>query len=450
MLYIRNTNQQQTIGEGVGGGIQRGVANICCNPTLNSVTTASLTQLTINSTLGTFLVNCKSCVGLYIEVTEDSGSNWTTINPGNCSSENLVPMPSQSAYYRLFTSCSSVDVPNDPLTSSFSNEIFYVPNSRLNYLFSENGADANFKIIVTGSTIIDATESTSAILWEIPSASAVTASIQATGVPITGSTSMSFTLTGSNTSFTTSSCLLSTGSIFIGDYIAIPNEDYYLSASITHLPGRQAVCGTNELPFAVDSFDEANNIWYPANAEGTFTSASTAFGGVTGSMRKTNIETGDCRYNALLFSGSILFENIPTGSVMINVVSGSIASTGSIDINNSPTGTPWLLAASATASFFRFRTGNGAIDEEINLPSGTCKDRIISLSVVGGLGPVPPGSRFTFFVDGVQISTLDSGTNYTSFGATHRLIAEDESIIRTQGNSASSAMKTYYDCLYEI
>ena len=117
MLYLRNANQIQSLGQ----DIKRGFTNVCCTPTLNSVVTASLTELTVDGTFGTYLVNCKSCVGGYIQVSENSGSSWTTINPGNCSSVNLIPQPSQSAYYRLFTSCSSVDQPFDPLVSDYSN-----------------------------------------------------------------------------------------------------------------------------------------------------------------------------------------------------------------------------------------------------------------------------------------------------------------------------------------
>jgi hypothetical protein len=220
-------------------------------------------------------------------------------------------MPSQSAYYRLFTSCSSNQQPFDPLTSDYSNEILYIPNSRLNYNFVENLADARFTIAVTGSTILDTTTEQSGTFYQIPSSSAVSASIQSLSVPYTGSTSMSLLITGSNVSYYTSSCVFNSSSIFVGDYIAIPNQDYYLTASIDHLPGRQGICGPNELQYTVDSYDAANGIWYPANIEGTFTSASTSYGFITGSAVRTNQETANCNYNAIYMSGSAVFD-LPT------------------------------------------------------------------------------------------------------------------------------------------
>jgi hypothetical protein len=215
-------------------------------------------------------------------------------------------MPSQSAYYRLFTSCSSVDQPADPLTSSFSNEIFYVPNSRLNYVFTENVDSTQFKLVVTGSTILDASSSVSGTFYEIPSASAVSASVSLSSTYLTGSTSMSLLITGSNVNYSTSSCA-SSGTIFIGNYKAIPNEDYYVTASVSHRPENS--CGDlSNLGYTVNSFDSTTNTWYRANAfgvpdtTGTYPSASLV--GASTAV-KTNAASGDCRFNAIQFSGSL-------------------------------------------------------------------------------------------------------------------------------------------------
>ena len=274
MLYLRNTNQLQSQGK----DIKRGVTNICCTPTLNSVTTASLTELTIAGTFGTYLVNCKSCVGGYIQVSQNSGSSWTTINPGNCSPTNLVPQPSQSAYYRLFTSCSSVDQPFDPLVSDYSNEIFFVPYGIVNYKFvEEGGANGVFRLNQNATTLVNASSSVSGTFWEIPSASFMTASLFATEFPLTGSTSMSLTVTGSGESFTTSSCLQS-GSIFLDSWKVTPHLFYDVTASISHRG--ENVCtasNTGDLGYTVNSYDQTTGRWYHADQYGLPNTSSPNF-----------------------------------------------------------------------------------------------------------------------------------------------------------------------------
>jgi hypothetical protein len=305
MLYLRNTNQLQTAGR----DIKRGVTSTCCTPTLNSVTTASLTELTINSTFGTYLVNCKSCVGGYIQVSENSGSTWTTINPGNCSTTNLVPQPSQSAYYRLFTSCSANNQPNDPLTSSFSNEIFFVPYGIVNYKFTEQGgANGVFTLYDDSSLLVNASSSVSGTFWEILSGSYMTASLYATEFPLTGSTSMSLIVTGSGESFSTSSCLQS-GSIFLDNWKVTPHLFYDVTASINHRP--ENVCTASnysDLGYTVNSYDQSTGRWYHANQYGVPDTSSTyPYATLVGASTatKTNVISGDCRFNAIQFSGSM-------------------------------------------------------------------------------------------------------------------------------------------------
>ena len=442
MLYLRNTNQVQSLGR----DIQRGITNICCTPTLNSVTTASFTELNVNVTFGTYLINCKSCVGGYIQVSEDSGSTWTTINPGNCSPSNLVPMPSQSAYYRAFTSCSSIDQPFDPLTSSFSNEIFFVPNSRLNYSFDERGAEGEFKLIVTGSTLLSTTTDASGTFYEIPSASVVSASVGTISVPTTGSTSMSLWITGSNVSFYTSSCVTQSGSLFIGSYIAIPNEDYYVTASIDHLPSPFPGCGTNNLTYTAESFDPINNRWYAANAQGNYI-GQTQYSVVTGSIIASNIETGDCRLNTLYFSGSISipisnFGGLYNPNVYLGIVSGSFT------ISGNASGEAWSMQViaspnSGSVSLFGYNaatpttTKNSLVGFEVTPSVGPFNARAISLYISGSLiannppnwtnGPYSLGDYAT--ISGVGYIRSIGQTNLGAF-------------------ETQAQQQTYYNCVY--
>lgn len=333
MLYLRNTNQQQSLGK----DIKRGVTNICCTPTLNSVTTASLTQLTIDSTFGTYLVNCKSCVGGYIEVSENSGSTWTIINPGNCSSTNLVPQPSQSAYYRLFTSCSSIDQPADPLVSDYSNEIQFIPYGIINYKFvEEGGANGLFKLYDDSDLLVNATTTVSGTFWEILSASYATASIQGTEFPITGSTSMSLIVSGGIESFSTSSCLQS-GGIFLDSWKVVPHIFYDVTASISHRPENSCTASNyTDMGYLVNSYDQSTGIWYHANEYGVYDTLDTRFpsASISGSATKTNIVSGDCRFNAIQFSGSLTLpvspgtEAFPLRKVYMNIVTGSFTLSG--------------------------------------------------------------------------------------------------------------------------
>jgi hypothetical protein len=339
MLYLRNTNQQQSLGR----DIQRGITNLCCTPTLNSVTTASLTELTINSTFGTYLVNCKSCVGGYIQVSEDSGSNWTTINPGNCSTTNLVPQPSQSAYYRLFTSCSSNDQPFDPLTSDYSNEIFFVPYGIVNYNFvEEGGANGVFRLNQNETTLVNASSSVSGTFWEIPSASFMTASLFATEFPLTGSTSMSLIVTGSGESFSTSSCLQS-GSIFLDSWKVTPHLFYDVTASINHRPENSCTASNyTDLGYTVNSYDQTSGRWYAANEYGVPNTSSVYASLIgTSTATKTNVASGDCRFNAIQFSGSMqLTASAQFSSVYLAIVSGSFTLSG-----NNQDGNGWTLSS---------------------------------------------------------------------------------------------------------
>jgi len=439
-LYLRNTNQLQTLGR----DIQRGVTNICCTPTLNSVTTASLTQLTINSTFGTYLVNCKSCVGGYIQVSENSGSTWTTINPGNCSTTNLVPQPSQSAYYRLFTSCSSTDQPFDPLTSSFSNEIFFVPYGIVNYKFEEEGgANGVFTLYDDSNLLVNASSSVSGTFWEILSGSFMTASLFATEFPLTGSTSMSLIVTGSGESFSTSSCLQS-GSIFLDSWKVTPHLFYDVTASISHRPENSCTASSYEgLGYTVNSYDETTGIWYHANQygvpdiTGTYLSAS-----ITGSATKTNVLSGDCRFNAIQFSGSLNF-NIGSGSysqVYLAIVTGSFTMEGTNAIGNQ---TPWSFTV-------RYENTGSINTFNYQINNATTKNALVGLTP-GVYIPAAQETEMIVYVSGSQAAvnppTWTDGP--VNFGYTLKL--SGQGIIRGFGfeTYGTAAQQAQYNCIYE-
>jgi hypothetical protein len=441
MLYLRNTNQQQSLGR----DIKRGITNVCCTPTLNSVTTASLTELTIDGTFGTYLVNCKSCVGGYIEVSQNSGSTWSIINPGNCSTTNLVPQPSQSAYYRLFTSCSSVDQPFDPTKSQYSNEILFVPYGIVNYKFTEQGgANGVFRLNQNATTLVNASSSVSGTFWEIPSASFMTASLFATEFPLTGSTSMSLTVTGSGESFTTSSCLQS-GAIFLDSWKVTPHLFYDVTASISHRPENSCTASNySDLGYTVNSYDQTTGRWYHADEYGlpntssqypyaTLVSASTAV--------RTNVVSGDCRYNAIQFSGSMILD-IGSGSFAqcyISIVTGSFTLSGtsanpeygwSMNVNYLNTGSLSLFnyslgAATTKNSLVGFGLGN------FTSPFGS---REVNLYVSGSnIATNPPFTQNGFPANLGYTLTLSGVGTLRGFGI-------------TQG---SVALQSQYNCIYE-
>jgi len=441
MLYLRNTNQVQTLGR----DIQRGVTNICCTPTLNSVTTASLTELTINSTFGTYLVNCKSCVGGYIQVSENSGSTWTTINPGNCSTTNLVPQPSQSAYYRLFTSCSSTDQPFDPLTSSFSNEIFFVPYGIVNYKFEEEGgANGVFTLYDDSDLLVNASSSVSGTFWEILSGSFMTASLYATEFPLTGSTSMSLIVTGSGESFSTSSCLQS-GSIFLDSWKVTPHLFYDVTASISHRPENSCTASNYEdMGYLVNSYDQTTGIWYHANQYGV---ASTSYpsASISGSATRTNVLSGDCRFNAIQFSGSLTL-TIGSGSytsVYMAIETGSFTLSGAGRDANLDY--PWSMNV-------KYQTTGSISLFNYNAPTpATTKNALVGFELGNFVSPFNY-REVSAYVSG---SLLAVNPPYTSAGAPanlgYTLTLSGEGRIRAfgYGTRGTTEQQSQYNCIYE-
>ena len=446
MLYLRNTNQQQTISDGAGGGIKRGVANVCCTPTLNSVTTASLTQLTIDSTFGAYLINCKSCVGGYIQVSENSGSSWTTINPGNCSTTNLVPQPSQSAYYRLFTSCSSVDQPFDPLVSDYSNEIQFIPYGIINYNFIEEpGATGLFKLYDDATTLVNASSSVSGTFWEILSASYATASIQCLSVPATGSTSMSLWVTGSGVSYYTSSCAQS-GGIFLDDWKVEPHKFYDVTASINYRPVNACTASNyGDLGYVVNSFDQSTNIWYHANEYGVYDPTSTIYpsASINGTATKINFDSNDkCNLNAIQFSGSLVLD-IGSGSysqVYLSIVTGSFSLSGTNAIGNK---TAWNLNVKYE------NTGSiNAMGYVVN--NATTKNSLIGMKP-GVYIPAAQSTEMYLYASGSQIAVNPPDWNDGPVNFGYTLTLAGQGIIRGFGfeNTGTTSMQSQYNCIYE-
>lgn len=440
MLYLRNTNQVQSLGK----DIQRGITNICCTPTLNSVTTASLTQLTINSTFGTYLVNCKSCVGGYIQVSENSGSTWTTINPGNCSPTNLVPQPSQSAYYRVFTSCSAVDQPFDPQQSDYSNVIQFIPYGIVSYKFTEEGAaNGVFKLYDDASLLVNASSSVSGVFWEILSASFATASIECLSVPLTGSTSMSLLVTGSGVSYSTSSCAQS-GGIFLDDFKVAPHIFYDVTASISHRPENSCTASNyGDLGYTVNSYDQSTGIWYHANEYGVYDPSNTQYpsASITGSAVKTNVLSGDCRFNAIQFSGSL---TVPVGTtysqVYIAIVTGSFQLSGRNAAGNQ---TNWAMTV-------RYENTGSIQTFNYTLNNATTKNALVGLQT-GVYVPASQATTMIVSVSGSQVAvnppSWDDGP--VNFGTT--LTLSGVGIIRgfSYQGTGTTAQQAQYNCIYE-
>jgi len=438
MLYLRNTNQLQSLGR----DIVRGVTNLCCTPTLNSVTTASLTQLNINGTYGAYLVNCKSCVGGYIQVSENSGSSWTTINPGNCSSTNLVPQPSQSAYYRLFTSCSSVDQPFDPLTSDYSNEIQFIPYGIVNYKFIEEpGSTGLFKLYDDSDLLVNASSSVSGTFWEILSASYATASVTALDVPLTGSTSMSLLVTGSGVYYYTASCAQS-GGIFLDDWKVEPHKFYDVTASLNFRPENTCTSSNyTDLGYTVNSYDQTSGRWYHANQYGVADTSSTyPYATLVGASTatKTNVASGDCRFNAIQFSGSMT----------LDVGSGSFAqvylaiTTGSFNVSGTSGGYGWSMDVRYLNS--------GSVDcFNYHLDNATTKNSIVGF----GLGAYSSPGNFrevAFYVSGSNVATNPPYWSNGPSNLGYTLTLSGQGVLRGFGLvQGDTSLQSQYNCIYD-
>jgi hypothetical protein len=242
--------------------------------------------------------------------------------------------------------------------------------------------------------------------------------------------------------YSTSSCA-SSGTIFIGNYKAIPNEDYYVTASVSHRPENS--CGDlSNLGYTVNSFDSTTNTWYRANAfgvpdtTGTYPSASLV--GASTAV-KTNAASGDCRFNAIQFSGSL---TLPVGSgsftqVYIAIVTGSFQLSGTNSIGN---GSTWAMTV-------RYEN-TGSIDAfNYKAFNATTKNAIVALQP-GAYVPAAQSTNMEVWVSGSILATNPPvwSDGPVNFGTT--LTLSGQGIIRGFGLTVgSTALQSQYNCIYD-
>jgi hypothetical protein len=446
MLHLRNANVQESLGN---DNFVRGVAFLCCTPTLDNVVTASLSNVYVNYTLGSYFFNCKNCNGTVIEVSEDNRNTWVTSSQ-DCNGQDLLPMPSQSAYYRMYTNCvGTIGAATEQTSSALSNEVFFVPSGYLNYKFTEDKANALFKITSSSVDLISATSSVSSSQLAVPSASLMTSSLVPTEFFFTGSTSMSLQITGSTINYYTSSCV-ATSSIFLGSWKQNPNVFTYITASISHRPENN--CGNlTDLGYTANSFDDVNKIWYRANEHGVpETGAGSVSGSITGSAYKTNVASGDCRYNAVYLSGSLTLVNPSTFSqVYLAIVTGSFSLSGTAQSGGGPTGwgiTNTLTGTSGDVSLFGY-----------NATGVTNKNATVGFAVGSFVGPFFRRD-ISLHISGSQIANNPPNWAFGPDNLGTSITLSGEGIIRTFGFGnpdifrawyGTTAQQSLYDCVYE-
>lgn len=440
MLHLRNANVQESLGN---QNFTRGVAFLCCTPTLDNVVTASLSNVYVNYTLGSYYFNCKNCNGTVIEVSENNKASWITSSQ-DCNGQDLLPMPSQSAYYRMFTNCvGTIGAATEQTSSAYSNEFFFVPSGYLNYKFTEDKANALFKITSSSVDLISATSSVSSSQLAVPSASLMTSSLVPTEFFFTGSTSMSLQITGSTINYYTSSCV-GTSSIFLGSWKQNPNEFTYITASISHRPENS--CGNiQDLGFTVNSFDDVNKIWYHANENGVPLingGGSYPSGSITGSAYKTNVISGDCRYNAIYLSGSITvkFADLFSGAYL-SIVTGSFGLNGEAD-----RGDGQMLGWGLSNQF-------GPIGEVstfgTTLTNTTSKNALVGIAVGSYVSPFQ-NRDIAIIISGSQIANNPPNWFQGPNNLGYSITLSGEGIIRGFGTGAGgTAQQSKYNCIYE-
>jgi hypothetical protein len=157
---------------------------------------------------------------------------------------------------------------------------------------------------------------------------------------------MSLIVTGSGESFSTSSCIQS-GGVFLDSWKVTPHLFYDVTASINHRPENVCTASvTADLGYTVNSYDQSTGRWYHANEYGVYDTSSTQYPYATlvgaSTATKTNVVSGDCRFNAIQFSGSMLLD-IGSGSyseVYASIVTGSFNLSGTNGIGNQR---PWTV-----------------------------------------------------------------------------------------------------------
>jgi hypothetical protein len=272
----------------------------------------------------------------------------------------------------------------------------------------------------------------------------MTASLFATDFPLTGSTSMSLIVTGSGESFFTSSCLQS-GAIFLDSWKVSPHLFYDVTASISHRPENTCIGSYIGLGYTVNSYDQSTGIWYHTNeygvpdTTGTYPSASLV--GASTAV-KTNVVSGDCRFNAIQFSGSMqLTTSTQYGAVYLAIVTGSFSLSGANA--GSPFGAGWSLSVA--------HEGVGSINAvgyQIN--NATTKNTLVGMSV-GGYFPSAQKTAINVYASGSFIAGNPPTVNGApwNFGSTLQL--DGVGIIRafSYGEVGSSELQSQYNCIYD-
>jgi hypothetical protein len=230
---------------------------------------------------------------------------------------------------------------------------------------------------------------------------------------------MSLIVTGSGESFSTSSCLQS-GAIFLDSWKVTPHLFYDVTASISHRPENS--CSTSgsyvDMGYLVNSYDQSTGIWYRANQYGVYDPTNTQYpsASVTGSAVRTNIVSGDCRQNAIQFSGSLTLpvdpgsSGFPLRKVYMNIVTGSFTLSGNDwSMTNRYTNT-------GSVDLFNYHMDNitnknGDVGFQVESFVGPFGARAISLVITGSTvasnppnwasGPSTLGSSITLTGEGI-------------------------------------------------
>jgi hypothetical protein len=333
----------------------------------------------------------------------------------------------------------------------------------LNYKFTEDKANALFKITSSSVDLISATSSVSSSQLAVPSASLMTSSIESTESYLTGSTSMSLQITGSTINYYTSSCVTSS-SIFLGDWKQNPNEFTYITASISHRPENSCGDVGFSLGYTANSFLDSTKTWYWANENGVPIingGVSYPSGSITGSAFKTNAASGDCRYNGVYMSGSMTINVSGSAgisglnkwtNVYMGVVTGSFTMSGTAQAGGGPVGwgitntvnVPGSGSVSLFGSTFNNITNkNGLVGFAVTSFVAPFGERAISLYVSGSLiANNPP--YWTAGPDNLgDVLTLSGEGIIRAFG-----FGNASNIIHGPWYGTTEQQSTY-DCIYE-
>jgi hypothetical protein len=194
--------------------------------------------------------------------------------------------------------------------------------------------------------------------------------------------------------------------------------------------------------YLVNSYDQSTGIWYHANqygvpdTTGTYPSAS-----ITGSATRTNVLSGDCRYNAIQFSGSLTLPVNPGDSAYpFRKVYMAIV-TGSFNLG----GDGWNLTV-------RYENTGSIQVPNYTLNNATTKNACVGLENLSYVGP--GGQRtMTLYVSGSEVATnppyWSGGTSLGSY-----ITLSGVGIIRAFGygyfgSNDGLGNQAQYNCIYD-